>query len=387
VSATFGDFTDGSETHTLVLTAPADWTPTALNGWTDNGDGTFSRTVTGGAFSGDGPTFDAPADSDVDGAFSVVASAVEAENGDTVTVSDSTTVAVEAVADPVTVDITAPGIDEDGTVTPTVSATFGDFTDGSETHTLVLTAPADWTPTALNGWTDNGDGTFSRTVTGGAFSGDGPTFDAPADSDVDGAFSVVASAIEAENGDTVTASASTTVAVEAVADPVTVDISAPGIDEDGTVTPTVSATFGDFTDGSETHTLVLTAPADWTPTALNGWTDNGDGTFSRTVSGGAFSGDGPTFDAPADSDVDGAFSVVASAVEAENGDTVTASDSTVVAVEAVADPVTVDISAPGIDEDGSVTPTVSATFGDFTDGSETHTLVLTAPADWTPTAL
>ncbi|MGC2857559.1 hypothetical protein ACM64Y_18965, partial [Novispirillum sp. DQ9] len=403
VTATFGDFTDGSETHTLTLTAPTGWAPTALNGWTDNGDGTYSRTVSGGSFNGDAPTFAAPADSDVDGRFTVVGRAEETTTSgaeastanNVVTASASTVVAVDAVADPVTVTISAPDIGENGSVTPTITATFGDFADGSESHTLIITAPGGWTPAALNGWTDNGDGTYSRTVTGGSFNGNGPTFDAPPSSDVAGTFSVEARAEETTTSgreattrnNTASASASATVAIEAAADPVTVDISAPGIDEDGTVTPTVTATFGDHTDGSETHTLVLTAPADWTPTALNGWTDNGDGTFSRTVTGGAFSGDGPTFDAPADSDVDGAFSVVASAIEAENGDTVTASANTTVAVEAVADPVTVDITAPGIDEDGTVTPSVSATFGDFTDGSETHTLVLTAPADWTPTAL
>ncbi|MGC2857482.1 hypothetical protein ACM64Y_18580 [Novispirillum sp. DQ9] len=247
-----------------MLTAPADWTPTALNGWTDNGDGTFSRTVTGGAFSGDGPTFDAPADSDVDGAFSVVASAVEAENGDTVTASDSTVVAVNAVADPVTVTLDGLGsINEDGDVTPTVTATFGDHTDGSETHTLVLTAPAGWTSTALNGWTDNGDGTFSHTVTGGSFNGPAPTFAAPENANGSVSFSIIATAeettlsgAEASTADNIaTASATLSLDVVAVADDAAVSASGVGV-EDRLVPLELSI---QTTDSSEViHAVTLT---------------------------------------------------------------------------------------------------------------------------------
>ena len=420
VNATFQDYTDGSEVHTLTITPPEGWTVIegGENGWVANEDGSYTYTVSAaqliagqGAVSIPAPTFAAPANSDADGTFTVVARAEEVNTngsepdlGDNVATATTTiTVVVDAVADTPVVSIDGQTINEDGSVTPTVSATFPD-TDGSEVHTLTITAPAGWNATSLNGWTSLGNGIYTLAVTGGAYNGNAPTFAAPANSDVDGVFSIEAravetttSGIEPDASDNVAVTtATTTVVVDAVADKVTVSIKADDIREDGSVTPTVKATFGDFADGSENHTITITAPEGWTATNLRGWTDNGDGTYTITVNGVAsWQGSAPTFAAPANSDVDATFSVEARAVETnlsggepDTSDNVAiATDSELVKVDAVADKPVVDISAPAIDEDGVVTPTVTATFNDYLDGSETHILAITAPAGWAVTDL
>ena len=70
---------------------------------------------------------------------------------------------------------------EDTPVALGITAQFGDFLDGSETHVVKIAAPpAGWTVVSLNGWTHNADGSFSLDVTNsldasGKFSGAGPT--------------------------------------------------------------------------------------------------------------------------------------------------------------------------------------------------------------------
>src|SRR5262249_57469490 len=79
------------------------------------------------------------------------------------------------------------GPTEDEPVALNINAQFGDFLDGSETHTVTVSAPPDgWTIVDLNGWTHNADGSFSLDVTdkldaSGKFSGAGPTLLPPHD--------------------------------------------------------------------------------------------------------------------------------------------------------------------------------------------------------------
>lgn len=147
---------------------------------------------------------------------------------DTNQTTTEVTVTVDAVADPVTVTISTPAtINEDGTIQPDVTATFSDL-DGSETHTITITAPDGWTlaDDGLGDWTANADGTYSQTVSGGSFSGKGPVFEAP-DFSGDATFKAVAKAVETPTepgtesdftNNTETAEATATTAVEAVAD-------------------------------------------------------------------------------------------------------------------------------------------------------------------------
>src|SRR5262249_45267528 len=109
-----------------------------------------------------------------------------------------------------------------------------------------------------------------------------------------------------------------TVVVDAVANlPAILDVHADDADagpspndvspkEDAPVALNVTAQFGDFTDGSESHAVKIEAPPPgWTVVSLNGWTHNADGSFTLDVSQkldseGTFSGAGPTLQPPPD---------------------------------------------------------------------------------------
>ncbi|NIA72549.1 hypothetical protein HBA54_28600, partial [Pelagibius litoralis] len=123
-----------------------------------------------------------PADSDVDATFNVEATAVD--GSDTAMGDDDFAIDVDAVADgegdglSVSISVNdsddadsefSPG--EVGTVS--VSATFGDFTDGSESHTVVVDIPEGFTVGDLDDLPDgvsaevNGDGDVVFTVANG----------------------------------------------------------------------------------------------------------------------------------------------------------------------------------------------------------------------------
>src|SRR5262249_29034216 len=95
------------------------------------------------------------------------------------------------------------GPTEDTPVALAINAQFGDFLDGSETHTVTIAAPPDgWTVVDLNGWTHNADGSFSLDVTdkldaSGRVSGAGPPLLPP--QDFNGAVDLQVQAVATEN--------------------------------------------------------------------------------------------------------------------------------------------------------------------------------------------
>ncbi|MGE0256480.1 MAG: beta strand repeat-containing protein [Alphaproteobacteria bacterium] len=132
------------------------------------------------------------------------------------------------------------------------------------------------------------------------------------------------------------------------------------VKEDSSIALDISAVFGDFLDGSETHTVTLgPIPDTWTVLPGAGTlTHNalaGTYTWSVTVSGSGFAG-GPTLIPPANSDVDiQGLTITAKAVEAENGNTATDVKIVDIVVDAVADEPTLTalVTLPS-DPEGSV---------------------------------
>ncbi|MDY0241514.1 MAG: DUF4114 domain-containing protein, partial [Rhodospirillaceae bacterium] len=199
------------------------------------------------------------------------------------TTTESFDLTVKAVADVATdLGISVPTenqidgkfvLSEDGSITPTFTATFAD-NDGSETHLLKVSVPEGWTVSTANGsgWTANGDGTYSIDVTGlGAnVSVSGLTLHPPANSDADG--QVILTAISTETnaeGAILVNEASTfttaTLVVDAVADtPVGLTASDKNViaAPNGTVVVEGRVAFTDK-DGSEDHFLIVNVPKGW----------------------------------------------------------------------------------------------------------------------------
>ncbi|WP_299397185.1 hypothetical protein, partial [Pelagibius sp.] len=327
-------------------------------------------------------------------------------------------VVLDAVADPVTVSVDAvsdsgdeafaPG--ETGTVT--VNATFGDFTDGSEVHTVTVTVPFGFVVTDLAGGIQDGD-TISWIVSGGTFEAVlGVTANEGLIVDEEVVWEAEAKAVEQnENTDHDAGDAECTTdnneAVATAEDEVTLDPALP---------PEVSVSLQGEPlcikeDGSGQFTVTVTAQGDDfvseilvgnLPGVDEGWTSsvvgNDGGSFNPAT--GLYTTAGSpasvvltvSLTPPADSDLDvlttmgSDISFTATAEDPESGDTATAAPVEAdVDVDAVADDVTVGIDAVSTSGDEAFAPgetgtvTVDATFGDFTDGSETHTVTVEVP--------
>ena len=322
VNATFGDFTDGSEVHTVTVTVPFGFTVTDLAGGTLDGD-TISWTVSGGTFEavlGVVANEDLTVDEEV--VWEAEAKAVEQnENtdhdaGDAECTTDNNE-AVATAEDAVTLDPALPPevsvslqgeplcIKEDGSGQFTVTVSAQNGSDDFVSEILVGNLPG-----VPEGWTSSvvgSDGGSFNPATGLYTTNGSPasvvltvSLTPPADSDLDvlttmGAdISFTATAEDPESGDTATADpVEADVDVDAVADDVTVGIDAESASGDEAFAPgetgtvTVDATFGDFTDGSETHTVTVEVPSGFTVTDLDGGTLNGS-TISWVVSGSPF---------------------------------------------------------------------------------------------------
>jgi hypothetical protein len=365
-------------------------------------------------------TITPPADSDVDaGGLNAQVTAVSDTDAGLVT-SDITflTVTTDAVADAVTVVITVVDSDdantsfqigEDGTIT--VNATFGDAADGSEIHTVVVTIPDGFSvgdDSSANSLTTNPDGTTTLvyTVTGTSLN---DSFTVTNDGAADGTsgFSADVTAEEtlfsgdepdsADNIATDTDSAQVTVA--GIPGPnVTlgsVDAGSLDVQEDSTTADNSIAVNATTTVGSSLTSITISGfDAAWTYdlSGLSGTVTNniaGDGTITITGLAGVSYTGSIGVAPPADSDVDMGL-LTASVLATNNTDntiTATDGDTLTVTADANADAVTVSIAVvDGGDADGSFqagesgTATLAATFGDTTDGSETHTVVVTIPA-------
>ncbi len=369
-------------------------------------------------------TLDAPvADSDLD------LSGIEL----TVTTKDITTpsatgtasaggfIYVDAVADPVTVEIDAVSASGDEAFAPgeagtvTVTATFGDTSDGSELHTVTVTIPAGFSVTDLDGGTLDGS-TVSWTAAGSPFEA---VLQVEADDPLPGeqpaTWTATAAAVEQPEdaecdpeNNFEGAQASDEVTLDPAGAP-TVEVNLPGgaealcIAEDGQgqFTVTVTAPGDDFVREILVENL---------PGASEGWfttvTGSDGGLFNPAT--GIYTTNGQpgqviltvSLMPPADSDADvatvmgGDIAFTATTEDPDSGDTAISGPVTAdVDVDAVADPVTVEIDAVSASGDEAFAPgeagtvTVTATFGDTADGSELHTVTVTVPAGFTVTDL
>jgi T1SS-143 domain-containing protein len=279
-----------------------------------------------------------PPDSDVDlGTLMVMANVVSAVDP-SLTGSGMATaeVLVDAVADPVTVSVSVvDGADAGDTFQPgetgqvSVNATFGDADDGSETHTVTVDVPADFTVSNISDGGFFSGGTVSWIVAGGVTDFDA-TFDVTYDGVEQGVFTFDAKAratetttgdVETDTSDnleTATDSADATIARVPVTE---ADIGATNGAEDivvkedsglGAAANDVSITAG-VTDGVLTTIVISGFDSSWTYdfsglSDLGTVTDNvaGDGTVTIDLTGEgqtSFSG-GFEVQPPADTDVD-----------------------------------------------------------------------------------
>lgn len=236
---------------------------------------------------------------------------------------------------------------EDGSVTPTFSATFSD-NDGSESHYLTVNIPEGWSVSVTDaeaGWEPVLEGgvivgyTIDVTAQGANVSASGLSFSPPADSDIDASLTVVATTVEHGSDGAVAvanavSSAEVTLVVDAVADTTEVEAAVAydegrtAVAEGAPVTIAVTATFGDYTDGSESHFVLVELQDGWT---------NSEGYDTETVDGvlyvripvddSAIGGDGTitidvTLTAPTTVEDSTTFTlgVLAKAVETSTGD-------------------------------------------------------------------
>ncbi|NIA72502.1 type I secretion C-terminal target domain-containing protein [Pelagibius litoralis] len=370
----------------------------------------------------------APQDSDIDFAIKIKTTTTEFDDdlsGAKVTTAETENtinVKLDAVADPVTVDITVNDSNDAQTQfaagemgTVRVEATFGDVDDGSETHTVVVEIPDGFTIGDLDDLPDgveaavNDDGDLVFTVGSGVSSLDYSfKVTAPDEGVTDDSsffFKATARAEETttqdhecdETNNVAIAMDDQTVSGEAAGEPdVGLVVQTPDqcIKEDTTAQVKITA---DVTTPGDTLTqVVITAPAGWVLNALadaqvDSSAGGGGNVLTLTLVGGVENFEG-LIEAtpPADSDVDATFNVEATAVD--GSDTAMGDDDFAIDVDAVADGegdgLSVEIlsitdgvdsgNAFSVGESGKIT--VAATFGDFTDGSEVHTVSITIPA-------
>ena len=445
VSASFGDFTDGSEIHTVLVELPDGFTvvqplPATPAGVTAvvNGDGNVEFTVATGTESFAGYVFEVTAPDNVpDGTvfqFSATAQAQETTTGD-VECDDSDADNIATVVAEDEVPGGEVGVPEVGLVVQTpdecidedtqadVQITANVTTPGDQLTEIVVTAPADWVLDAvvggeIAGVAGGGSNVLTLTLNPGV-----TAFDEliqatpPADSDVDATFNVAATAVD--GAETATGDDDFNIDVDAIADGVadglSVDIEVADstgetpendafeIGETGTVT--VSASFGDFTDGSETHTVLVEIPDGFsvgqplpaTPAGVTALV-NGDGNVEFTVATGTESFSNYEFSVTNDSAADGtaSFSATARAEETPTDNecdptdnVATVTDEAEVTVANVTPP-TVELDVPGdddcIEEDSTLADADNVVSVDVTpqgDDLLSEIVITGLQADWT----
>ena len=351
VTATFGDTTDGSETHTVEVTIPEGFsvgTDSGADSVTPNLDGTttLAYTVTGESLNDSFTVTNIDAEDGVSG-FAAESTAEETsfsgsepdltDNIQTATDSVTTTVAGTPGPNVTLGGVEAGSIDvqEDSVTADNSIAVNASTTTGSSLTSITISGfDAAWTYdlTGLTGTVTNNIGTTGTiTITGltGTSYAGSIGVAPPADSDVDmGTLtaSVLAtndtdSSITATDGDTLAVTADANADAVAITSFTVVDDAGDAdtsfqVGESGTAN--LSVTFGDATDGSETHTVVVTIPAGFSVSGVTGGVVSGS-TITYSSVGAALS---DSFTVTNDSAADGtpSFSVVATATETSTGD-------------------------------------------------------------------
>ncbi len=370
--------TDGSESLQLTVSdVPVGATLTDGSFVFTGSSGNSSVTVTGWNLTN--LKVNPPADSDVDFTLTVTATSTEAANGDQATIVDTIEVQVTAVADQpsLTVPSTITVYEDTQTAAFTVNSALVD-SDGSESLQLTITdLPVGAVLTdGVNGFTAS---TGNTTIDVTSWNLSNLSITPPANSDVDFALTVTATATEAANSDQAANVETISVQVTAVADVPTITVpSTIVINED-----TQSAAFAvssSLTDSDGSETLLLTVDDVPEGATLT------DGTNSFTATSGSTSVDVTSWNLtnlqvtpPTNSDVDFTLIVTSTATEAENGDQAVNSDSINVQVTAVADQTSLTVpSTITVNEDtNSANFTVSSSLHDA-DGSESLLVEISA---------
>ncbi|WP_162138100.1 beta strand repeat-containing protein [Pararhodospirillum photometricum] len=344
--------TDGSETISLTISGLP--TGATLSAGTLNPDGSY--TLTPAELSG--LTITPPVNSDVD--FNLTVTATSQDGTSTANTTITVPVTVNAVADQVTVDAQNTTAAEDTTIPLTITTATPD-TDGSETISLTISGLP--TGATLSAGTLNPDGSY--TLTPAQLTG--LTLTPPADFSGTIDLTVVSTTTEAENGDFTTATDTLSVTVTPVADaPVLPAASAVG-NEDTAIPLNLAPVLTD-TDGSETLSITISNVP--TGATLSAGTLNPDGSYTLTPAELS----GLTITPPVNSDVD--FNLTVTATSQDGTSTANTTITVPVTVNAVADQVAVDASAPAsVAEDAPIALTITTATPD-TDGSETISLTI-----------
>ncbi|MBT6095959.1 MAG: hypothetical protein HOH04_13830, partial [Rhodospirillaceae bacterium] len=321
----------GAATSVVISDVPDGAT---LSAGTDNGDGTWSLSLT----DLNDLTITPPADSDVDFTLQVTA------GGETVPLD----VRVDAVADaPTATAEDATGTE--GTAVPLDLGTALTDTDASETLSVTIDISQAPDGTTFSAGTDNGDGTWSVDVSDLA----GLSVTPPSGFFGDIDFTLISTSTEADGGDTATTEVPFTVTLASdgdfgvsIAEGIEDQAIALTIDDGGAATVTIA----DVPDGA----------------TLSAGTDNGDGTWTLTSA----QLDGLTITPPADSDAD--FTLQVSA----GGETLPL-DVTVAADADAPDATAGDVSGT---EDTTIPLTLGSALNDL-DGSESLSVTISGMPD------
>jgi T1SS-143 domain-containing protein len=386
-----------------------------------------------------------PANSDVD-LGTLTATATAAAAGDPTQTLDSSAnldVTVDANADPVTVTIDVNDSGDAGATFQTgeagtlaIGATFGDTGDGSEDHSVLVTIPDGFTATLTNplpaGVTAlvNLDGNIEFTVANSVASFNYViTVTNTSAAEGNYVFSATSRAEETNTGDVECAPdlvEGENVATQTKNDSTTVTtVDAPNVNlalANGGACVEEDSVLGDPSNVVNVSTAAQPGDAltQLVITGFNnqpGWSFNFDtlddganaakvqgvsfnattGTLTILFNAGVTSFDGSfSVQPPANSDVDlGTLTATATAADGvDPTQTASASDSEEVHVDANADPVSVTLNVNDSGDAGTTfqqnevgTVQVVASFGDFQDGSEIHTVLVDVPAGFTVGAL
>ncbi|GEM_PF-779490 len=199
----------------------------------------------------------------------------------TATTTTSLTVAITDLPNTPTLNVAGVHqVKEDGTVFLPIEATL----NGSSREVLTVTVTgigANWTVTAGTGTYNAATGTWTITLPAGTNYNGGLSLKPPANSDVDlTSINVTASAYEPSSGTSATATANTSVVVDAVADAPTLTVINAGSLEGVSANLSISTAVTD-TDGSESITKIQISglPAGF---SLNKGTDLGSGIWELT---------------------------------------------------------------------------------------------------------
>ena len=333
--------------ETLAVTVAGVPAGASLSAGTDQGGGVWTLTSAQLA----GLTITPPADSDVDFALTVTATATD--GADTASLVDTINVTVDAVADAPTLTVADVTGNEDTGIALSIASALTD-TDGSET--LAVTVSGVPAGAALSAGIDQGGGVWTLTPAQLA----GLTVTPPADSDAD--FTLTVTATSTDGSDTATTVDTIDVTVDAVADAPTLTVTSDVTgNEDTTIALTIASALTD-TDGSEA--LAVTVAGVPSGASLSAGSDQGGGVWTLTPAQLA----GLTITPAADSDAD--FALTVTATSTDGSDTATTVDTINVTVDAVADAPTLTVADTGGGEDTAIALSIASSLTD-TDGSET----------------